>query len=305
MLSPEPDSEPPSINPYAVLQVPNTATADDIKKAYRRLALRLHPDKAAPSERASAHKAFQDLAFAYAMLSDERRRKRYDATGNTAETLDIDGDEFDWRDFFRAQFDEVVTADKIEEFKNEYRGSDEEHADVLKWYEQGKGDMNKVFEGVMLSDVLEDEKRFREYIDAAIEKGEVEAFEKYTKESEKSRKQRVKRARKERKEAEEYEKELKANGSGKRTKSKGGGGGMEDLAAMIQSQQAARSTFLDDLEAKYAGANGAKGSKRKMEEPPEEAFARTGSRKKTRNADVVDSAQKDGKRSSRKKARAS
>ena len=314
MASPDsPNAEPPSIDPYAVLQLPTTASADDIKRTYRKQALRLHPDKAPPADRETAHQAFQELALAYAVLSDARRRARYDATGSTAETLDLDDGAFDWRDFFRAQFAEVVTEQKIDELKAEYQGSPEERADVLKWYAECEGEMRRVFEGVMLSDILDDEPRFRRYIDEAITKGEVEAYDMYVNESEKSRKRRVKKAEKERREAEEHAKDLNLNcekskkGKGK---GKGGGGGLADLATMIQQRGAARvNTFLDDIEAKYAGGRATNGAKRKshMDEPPEEAFAEMGKRKRKAVDEVHEAAPKkaSGKKKLAKKAKAS
>ncbi|KIW34543.1 uncharacterized protein PV07_01320 [Cladophialophora immunda] len=269
---------PSQIDPYAVLHVSETATSDEIKSAYRKLALKHHPDKALPEEREDAHKAFQQIAFAYAILSDERRRKRYDATGNTAESANIDDDDFNWVDFFREQTENVVRGDMIEQVKKEYQGSEEEKDDVLAAYEQGEGDMDAVFESVMCSDVVADEDRFRKIIDEAIAQGEVEAYSRYTKEDKKSRERRKANAKKEEAEARELAEELGVaeklfgkKGSGKK-KSKTGGDDNDALQALIQQRQQSRAqNFFDDLEAKYGG--GAKKGKRKaVDEPPEELF---------------------------------
>merc|ERR1711939_1086984 len=107
--------EPPSIEPYTVLGIEKSATADEIKSAYRKAALKHHPDKAAPHLKDEAHTKFQEVAFAYAVLSDPIRRKRYDTTGSTSESMDADGD-FSWSDFYSEQFRDVVTADAIERF---------------------------------------------------------------------------------------------------------------------------------------------------------------------------------------------
>jgi DnaJ-class molecular chaperone len=64
---------------YEVLGVPRTATADDIKKAYRKLARKYHPD-VNPGD-ASAEEKFKDIGEAYAVLSDPEKRKRYDQLG--------------------------------------------------------------------------------------------------------------------------------------------------------------------------------------------------------------------------------
>ena len=64
---------------YAVLGVARSASADEIKKAYRRLARQLHPD-ANPGD-AQAEARFKELAVAYEVLSDPEKRARYDAYG--------------------------------------------------------------------------------------------------------------------------------------------------------------------------------------------------------------------------------
>jgi DnaJ-class molecular chaperone len=57
---------------YAALGVPKTATADDIKKAFRRLASQHHPDKGGDTQK------FQAIQQAYATLGDEQKRAEYD-----------------------------------------------------------------------------------------------------------------------------------------------------------------------------------------------------------------------------------
>lgn len=63
---------------YAVLGIPKTATSNQIKKAYRDLALKHHPDKN-PNNREVAERKFREVAEAYEVLSDKERRKQYDA----------------------------------------------------------------------------------------------------------------------------------------------------------------------------------------------------------------------------------
>jgi curved DNA-binding protein len=64
---------------YEVLGVPRTATADDIKKAYRKLARKYHPD-VNPGD-STAEEKFKELGEAYAVLSDPEKRQRYDQLG--------------------------------------------------------------------------------------------------------------------------------------------------------------------------------------------------------------------------------
>jgi molecular chaperone DnaJ len=69
---------------YATLGVARTATADEIKRAYRRLAREHHPD-ANPDDPA-AEARFKEVAHAYEVLSDPDRRQRYDTFGTDART---------------------------------------------------------------------------------------------------------------------------------------------------------------------------------------------------------------------------
>lgn len=65
---------------YEVLGVAKTATADELKKAYRKLALKYHPDKN-PGDKAAEEK-FKEAAEAYDVLSDPDKRAKYDQWGH-------------------------------------------------------------------------------------------------------------------------------------------------------------------------------------------------------------------------------
>ena len=117
-----PDAE--EVDLYKVLSVSRDAQFDDIRKAYRRLALIYHPDKhatASESARADASLKFQQIGFSFTVLSDEKRRKRYDLTGKTYEGLDFPPGEDGWEAYFEELFDRV-TKEKLDEMKKEYQG---------------------------------------------------------------------------------------------------------------------------------------------------------------------------------------
>ncbi|KAG5924605.1 hypothetical protein E4U61_007734 [Claviceps capensis] len=268
------DGEPPVVDPYEVLGLEKKATADQIKSAYRKAALQNHPDKVSDDRKDEAHSKFQQIAFSYAILSDPVRRKRYDTTGSTSEAI-VDADGFNWSDYFREQFKDSISADAIQKFADKYKGSTEEKDDILIAYEQCAGDMDQVYERVMLSDVTEDDERFRKIIDEAIASKDVPAFDAYKKETKKKRAARLKAAKAEANEAEDYAKELGVHEKLFAKKGKKGGSSENDLAALIQKRQQDRSAgFLDRLAEKY-GANDSKkkrGKKRAGEEDePSEA----------------------------------
>lgn len=66
---------------YQVLGIPRTASADDIKKAYRRLARQYHPDMHSGAKKAEMEKKFKELNEAHEVLSDADKRKKYDQYG--------------------------------------------------------------------------------------------------------------------------------------------------------------------------------------------------------------------------------
>ena len=83
-------------DPYSVLGVAKTASADDIRKAFRRLAKKHHPDLN-PGDKAAEAK-FKEITLANDLLSDPAKRKRFDAG-----EIDASGQEMPPRGFYRDQ----------------------------------------------------------------------------------------------------------------------------------------------------------------------------------------------------------
>ena len=64
---------------YEVLGVPKDSSEKDLKGAYRKLAMKYHPDR---SEEPDAEEKFKELSEAYAVLSDPEKRQKYDQFGH-------------------------------------------------------------------------------------------------------------------------------------------------------------------------------------------------------------------------------
>src|SRR5437870_2147933 len=68
---------------YEILGVSRSATEDDVKKAYRKLALKYHPDRN-PEDRQRSEERFKEISEAYQVLSEPERRSLYDRLGHAA-----------------------------------------------------------------------------------------------------------------------------------------------------------------------------------------------------------------------------
>lgn len=83
---------------YEVLGVSKNASAEEIKQAYRKLALKLHPDKN-PQNRVQAEEKFKELSESYEVLSDPPKRQRYDQFGHAGVESTFSPGRFTWSDF--------------------------------------------------------------------------------------------------------------------------------------------------------------------------------------------------------------
>ena len=88
---------------YEILGLKRNASDNDIKKAYKKLALKYHPDRQggkSESEKKAAEEKFKEIGFAYSILSDPEKKQRYDQFGITDEQQQMSGG-FDPSEIFK------------------------------------------------------------------------------------------------------------------------------------------------------------------------------------------------------------
>lgn len=85
---------------YEILGITKTATADEIKKAYRNLALKYHPDRVLPDKKKEAEEKFKEVSEAYEVLMDPQKKATYDQYGHAGVDSSFRPGGFDMRQDF-------------------------------------------------------------------------------------------------------------------------------------------------------------------------------------------------------------
>jgi molecular chaperone DnaJ len=90
---------------YEILGISKSASADEIKKAYRNLALKYHPDRVPADKKKEAEERFKEISEAYEVLMDPQKKATYDQYGHAGVDNSFKQGGFTWQDFHH--FDDV------------------------------------------------------------------------------------------------------------------------------------------------------------------------------------------------------
>ncbi|KAJ8904592.1 hypothetical protein NDN08_001110 [Rhodosorus marinus] len=228
---------------YDILQVDTDATEAQIKKAFRVLALKLHPDKNPDKD---AAEKFQQLQKVYEVLTDKERRRLYDETGIVPGDEDdnfIPTNPEDAYKYFRELYAKVTQED-IDNFEKKYRYSDEEKEDLMNFYGRFKGNVSQILAYIPYSEEI-DVLRYLSFYDEQIQGSLLKSTKKYKKSSEELRAKYGGFTPR----ANETQKKNKIRKRSKPT------GGSSDLALSILAKRDQREkdfdAFTDALAAKY------------------------------------------------------
>nr|CCC94077.1 unnamed protein product [Trypanosoma congolense IL3000] len=252
---------------YDVLGVAQNATMDEVARVYRRKALQYHPDR-----NPNGAAMFKQIANAYSVLSDDKKRALYDATGKVLDT-EVEEDDEAVRARRSAEMSE-----RVRMFYATYAGSPEEVEDVVKRYKKCEGNFGKmVKEELLFDNGKEGEiKRLQDLVHILVKEGRLQPTDAWNTTCTQSALKKIERGMaKERQRASEV---LNAAGTPRDRKT-------TDIRALqaiiLRDQEKSWGDMLERIEEKYVKHKGvSKESKRKKQR--EHAVKEEPSRKKVK-----------------------
>jgi molecular chaperone DnaJ len=141
---------------YKILGVSKNATLDEIKRAYRKLAKKYHPDMY-KGDKKSAEKKFKEISEAYEILSDPAKRQQYDRLGDAYVEERFGPGGFDWTQFTKYRdIEDIFGMNIFDEFFRNRRRVTEDFGffDFLRDTKARKGSDVKVTLDITLDDVF-------------------------------------------------------------------------------------------------------------------------------------------------------
>jgi len=230
---------------YAILDINKKANESQVKSAYRKLSLKVHPDRVDDDHKEEAKRKFQVIHKIHYILSHDETRGPYDEMGIIPDDDSMES-KANWNEYWRLLFPKITTKD-IDAFIAKYVDSKEEREDLKKYYLRFEGDMDKI---CMFLIGFEEERVTQLLLDM-IDAEEVPKYDAFINETQKKRDKRKKKAEKEAKDAEKEKKNMKTHDDDD-----------SDLVRAIQSRSKGNfDNMIAALEAKYSNGKGGQSSK--------------------------------------------
>lgn len=235
---------------YKLFSVAKTADEKEIKKAYYKISLLVHPDRVPESQKETATEKFKLLSKLYQTLTDKDKRALYDEQGIIDDDDEnLEGKLNNWLELWRKLF-KPLTEEDINNYEKSYVGSELEKTDIKKAYLNGKGCINHMINLVPFMKVS-DAPRMQEIVREMIAAGEVPEYKIFTQEPEQKRKRRHKKYARESKEADEIKAKIVAMNKKKSAADSSGGSLEQAIMARQKSRENGFNTLMDKLMEKY------------------------------------------------------
>ncbi|XP_023177926.2 J domain-containing protein CG6693 [Drosophila hydei] len=237
---------------YKLMGIAKDAKEKDIKKAYHKLSLLVHPDRVPDAQKDESTEKFKVLSKIYQVLTDTQKRAIYDEQGIIDD--DDEGKLTNWLDLWSKIF-KPLSEEDISNYEKEYVGSDLERTDIKKAYLGGKGCINYIMNHVPFMKV-EDEPRFKEIVASMIAANDVPEYKIFTEEPAAKRNKRHKKYARESKEATIIKERIKRRREkdAEAEQEISDSGNLEQLIlARKNSRESNYNSLMDRLLEKYAG----------------------------------------------------
>lgn len=232
---------------YALLGVPRKATKEEIARAYRRQALKYHPDRNPDGE-----EMFKQLAMANEILCNDERREIYNVTGVVSDAqgpnVEEDDDSPEAKQRRYAEF-----SVELDKFYDTYCGSEEEKADLISAFNATKGNFCTMIRGHLIFRNETDEiKRLYKLTLELLEDGLIDATPHSTKTLTPPMLKKLERTMEEERKAANAERDVIGLSDSKKPSTQNGEGALATLILNRQMQAAKWDCFADSLMEKYA-----------------------------------------------------
>ncbi|KAH8243167.1 hypothetical protein KR032_005178 [Drosophila birchii] len=236
---------------YKLLELKKTASEKEVKKAYHKLSLLVHPDRVPEDQKEEATEKFKVLSKLYQVLTDTQKRALYDEQGLIDDDDGVENKLSSWLDLWSKIF-KPISEEDINNFEKDYIDSEMERRDITKAYLGGKGCINYLMNHIPFMKV-EDEPRIKKIVEGMIAAGDVPEYKIFTEEPAAKRKKRHQKYARESKEAEVIKQRIQRQKKEKDEQDLAANGG--DLQQMILARRNQREsnfgTLMDRLMEKY------------------------------------------------------